>query len=150
MSWRKRAVGRTTLEYPGPGYYVYVAWGMDRSRALYVGKTRAFHPRMAGHERQSPWFPYLRTMDLYAYSTEEQALIAEAEAIRDLKPEYNQVGNAGKLPPMVRYLRHRKAQPLVTYGSEITTEQISAKQLAVIARVQRLGRPSTEDEEPAA
>ena len=140
MSWRSRSTGRVSIQFPNDAAYVYIAWGMDSKRPLYIGKTRAYHKRMAGHERASKWWPFLRSIDLYAYRTEAEALIAESEAITELQPEYNQVGNAGAPPPLVRYLRHRAAQPPIDFGPPISTDEIPAHQLAIIARVQRRGR----------
>jgi excinuclease UvrABC nuclease subunit len=98
---------------------------------------------MSMHERRSEWFPLVRRFELYAYATEADALVAEAEAISELKPDYNYAGNRGKLPPLARYLRRRVPQPPISYGPEIATDEISSDQLEIIARVQRR-RPKTE------
>lgn len=138
MSWRTKA--RYDFEFPTDEAFVYIAWGMDESRPLYIGKTRHLMRRMAGHERSSPWFPYLRRLEVYGYPSEKKALIAEAEAIATMDPEYNIVGAFGNTPPLVRYLRRRRPTPPPGYGPEITTDEISADQLAIIRRVQNRGR----------
>ena len=137
MSWKKRATGHSRVDLPNDSAYVYVAWGLDDRRPLYVGKTRRFHRRMAMHERHSKWWPLVRRFDLYSYRTEADALVAESEAIRDLGPDYNLVGNQGKLTSLARYLKRRISQPPTTYGPEISTDEIPADQLAIVARVQR-------------
>lgn len=139
MTWRSRR--RSVLEVPDGVYFVYLAWGFDPKRPLYVGKTRALMGRLGKHSQQSRWFDSVRRWEVYAYPSEEEALIAEGDAINELRPEYNQAGNRGAPPPMARYLRHRiPRQPVPTYGPPITTDEITAEQLAVVQRVQNRGK----------
>ena len=136
QGWRKRSLGKSELRVPNDQACVYIAWGLDESRPLYVGKSRSLMQRLGSHARSSAWWPYLHRLEVYGYRSDEAALIAEAEAIHELRPAYNQVGNRGTIPPMVRYLRRRKKPEPSVYGSPISTDEIPAAQLAIIARVQ--------------
>ena len=56
---------------------------------LYVGISKGLMARISGHERDSGWFWDIATITLQTYQTREEALYAEAVAIRDENPSYN-------------------------------------------------------------
>lgn len=71
------------------GFCVYVAWGADRARPLYIGKSRSFFARAGFHRQVAEWSPLVEEWEIYAFPTEEDAIAVEIEAIHDLNPIYN-------------------------------------------------------------
>lgn len=72
--------------------YVYVAWGEDRARPLYVGKARNPWTRMAQHMSiPAPWTAEMVELECHAFPTERMAQAAEIEAIQALDPIYNRM-----------------------------------------------------------
>lgn len=141
MKWDRRARHTASFELPEAEAFVYVAWGRDESRALYVGKSRNVMSRIGQHAQASPWFPYLARLDFYGYRSEGEALQAEAEAIAELRPEYNVALNVGSEPTPTRYLRPRRKHQPFTFGERwATVDDIPADQLAIIRRIQNRGR----------
>lgn len=142
MKWDARARSKFSIELPAGEAFVYVAWGIDDSRALYVGKTRHLMARMGQHERSSDWYPYLDRLDVYAYRSDSDALKAEAEAIWELHPEYNTMLNGFRPDPIARHPRHpRRPEPRVTFGDRwASLDDIPADQLVIVRRVQRRGK----------
>ena len=79
-----------TLTFPRRGScYVYVAWGSDRSRPLYVGKARNPYDRIATHMRQKPWIGDVVEWECRGFPDERTAEYAEIEAIAALNPIHN-------------------------------------------------------------
>lgn len=144
-NWRRRCLSKSVLELPAHDHYVYVAWGTDKNRPLYVGKSRSLLARLGQHSQNSLWWHHLTRLAIYSYDSEREALRAEAEAIAEYQPEYNR---AGVSRPMSQPISNPGPPP--SYGPPMNTDDLTADHLAIIARVQRLGRPSTEDEESAA
>ena len=134
--WRQRSISKSVLDLPASGFYVYIAWGTDKKRPLYVGKSRNLLARMGQHSQSSAWWKYMQRLAVYAYPTEADALNAEAEAIGELQPEYNLAGVTRR--PLQPY----KPKPLLIddHGPRISTDEIPSHQLAIIARVQNRGR----------
>lgn len=70
-------------------FYVYVAWGRNRQRPLYVGKTNLPMGRIGNHFRDSVWARRVQAFNCYGFQTEREALQAELRAIKELNPVYN-------------------------------------------------------------
>lgn len=145
MSWDESAIGRQSLRSPHIDWdacYVYVAWGHDRSRPLYVGKSREPLNRIGRHLRGTAWGSEVIEWDMVAFGTEGEAIRAEARAIHELNPIHNvQRGGGGasfrrsftRAPRLGKVPSAHKAIPPPIHG-------ISPEQLAIIARVQRRGK----------
>lgn len=56
---------------------------------LYVGISIAPTRRFADHKRGAPWFDAITTLTLVHFATKEEAITAEAEAIREERPAFN-------------------------------------------------------------
>ena len=80
---------RVTVK-PG-GFHVYVAWGVDRGRPLYIGKSAALWARIGAHSRVAKWAAQVVEWEAYSFDSEQDALDIEAEAITALNPIYNAV-----------------------------------------------------------
>ena len=140
MTWDQFATRKVTLELPEDEAFVYIAWGRDESRPLYIGKSRNVMARLGQHAQSSPWYVYIDHFDVYGFRSELAALQAEAEAIAELRPEYNKALNLGSEPPISRYRRHRRRYERVTLGEPWPTlDDIPADQLEIIRRVQNRG-----------
>lgn len=85
------STGEVAIDLAFRGHYVYVAWGADLERPLYVGKTRNFLGRMANHARDSLWYVEANRVELHAFQTAEDAELAEIEAIFALNPIHNRM-----------------------------------------------------------
>jgi predicted GIY-YIG superfamily endonuclease len=59
---------------------------------LYIGISFDFAYRLIQHQAKSIWFCDIARIDIEKYSTRQQALHAEAEAIEAEKPIYNRRG----------------------------------------------------------
>lgn len=139
MSWKSRARSVAVLDVPSQRAVVYVAWGIEEDRPLYVGRSRTLMTRIGQHAHKSAWWPYVRRLEVYSYANEGEAIVAEAEAIADLRPEWNQRQRGG--PNLRQRLRRKRWHPEpAEYGPPLTFDEISADQLAIIARVQNRGR----------
>lgn len=144
--WDDGSLSRFTVDAPVidlGACYVYIAWGEDRTRPLYIGKSREPIGRIGRHLREATWCYDVRSFDFYAFVTELGALDAEARAIRELDPVHNVMrGNSGgrrsrKITP--RRLRRFpvaafQAIPIPIRGP------ITSEQEAIVARVQGRGK----------
>lgn len=74
---------------------------------LYVGISKGVMARISGHQRDSGWFWDIATITLQTFSTREEALYAEAVAIRDENPKYNKA----RPVPVAPGLREEIEQP---------------------------------------
>lgn len=70
-------------------FYVYIAWGLDRSRPLYIGKSKHLVVRIGQHMARAEWVKYATEFECFAFASELEALNAESLAIHKLDPEYN-------------------------------------------------------------
>lgn len=61
---------------------------------LYVGIATVPLERLASHQRERPWWPMVRRIDLTVYPTRREAFDAESEAIRTERPLFNIAQNA--------------------------------------------------------
>jgi hypothetical protein len=48
--------------------------------------------RLNGHKREAEWFPSIRRIEVERFSTRQAAVIAEHEAIRTERPQFNRTG----------------------------------------------------------
>ena len=78
-----------TIERPPSACYVYVAWGNDRSRPLYVGKARHPYARIATHMREKSWASDVEEWECHGFPSEGDAEWVEIEAIAALNPIHN-------------------------------------------------------------
>src|SRR5688500_9234151 len=99
MTWDALAKGRQSFRSPAIDWdacYVYVAWGHDRTRPLYVGKSREPLNRIGRHLRATAWGADVVEWELLAFDSELVALSAESLAIHQLDPIHNIIrGGAG-------------------------------------------------------
>jgi len=149
MSWDDGVLSRFTVAAPVidlDACYVYVAWGEDLTRPLYVGKSREPIGRIGRHLREALWCYDVRSFDFYAFATEGAALDAEGRAIFELNPVHNVVrGNPGGAKTREVRARRRVRFAKVAFPKPI--RGITPSQLGIVAGVQaRRGR--AEQEEP--
>lgn len=146
--WDGPATGRQVLRSPSIDWdacYVYVAWGHDRTRPLYVGKSREPLNRIGRHLRGTAWGAEVVEWELLAFDSELVALDAEARAIHQLNPVHNvaRVGSGGtrtrKYRPRSNASR-RGPIPTAQVAIPKPIHGISPEQLAIIRRVQNRGR----------
>lgn len=79
-------------------------------RLLYVGITHRLNERLSAHKRQKPW-EHISKIALEHYESREEAMKAEAHAIKNEGPKWNVQGN-GAAPTHASLLDVR-ADPLV-------------------------------------
>jgi hypothetical protein len=147
--WAARSIGRQTFTSPAIDWdacYVYVGWGHDRSRPLYVGKSREPLNRIGRHLRQTAWGASVVDWELYAFGSELEALDAESRAIHELDPIHN-IARGGPGGMRTRQYRprdnesRRRRMPTALEAISKPIHGISPEQLAIIRRVQnRRGR----------
>ena len=147
--WDERATGRQTMTSPAIDWdacYVYVAWSHDRSRPLYVGKSREPLNRIGRHLRSTAWAAAVVEWELIAFDSEQDALMAEARAIHQLDPVYNVIrgGSGGTCTRKVRPRNNnsrRRQIPAAHVAIPKPIHGISDDQLKIIRQVQsRRGR----------
>lgn len=101
MNWDKDVIGSWSavlLPATPAAAYVYVAWGRQGPRPLYVGYTAmALFRRIAGHLGRSSWVGKVRRWEFYAFDSVEAAAEAEMAAIIELNPIHNR---RRTLPPL--------------------------------------------------
>lgn len=85
--------------------YVYIASDL-RGRIIYVGITHDVYVRMAGHSRNSAWYPQMRHLRTEVHRTREDAGRRERELIRLYCPPYNKDHNGR---PEFSYMRRTAA-----------------------------------------
>jgi excinuclease UvrABC nuclease subunit len=90
--WKERGSDHTFTVAPLPrGHYVYIAWGADRSRPLYIGKAVNLWRRYEQHGAwKADWLPLVEELEVRSFPTAELARRAELDAIQTLNPIYNQ------------------------------------------------------------
>lgn len=142
MSWHDGHDHRVT--FPAPAvrhdwFYVYVAWGSDRRRPIYVGKTNRAIERIGRHLAGALWASEVVEFECYGFPTELDALRAESLAIVSLDPIYNvHRSNVGPRSANRPYPKNRKPRVFLRRGEEIPG--VSEDQMTIIRRVQNRGR----------
>lgn len=71
--------------------YVYFLYN-DTARVIYVGSTRRLPVRLNEHRRRQPWYGEVAEVRAWPFGTLDEALAAEAAAIREHSPRYNRQG----------------------------------------------------------
>jgi hypothetical protein len=146
--WDAAATGRQSITSPAIDWdscYVYIAWGHDRSRPLYVGKSREPLNRIGRHLRATAWGASVVEWELYSFDSELAALNAEARAIHALNPVHN-IARGGPGGVRTRQYRPRdnnsrkRAMPSALEAISKPIHGISKEQMAIIRRVQNRGR----------
>jgi predicted GIY-YIG superfamily endonuclease len=84
-----RSKRRTMAEIAADPHWVYRFWKDER--LLYVGCTHDFGRRMQDHFTAKSWFQEVNKITLAWYPDKSLASAAEQEAIREEKPEFNQL-----------------------------------------------------------
>ena len=69
--------------------HLYRIWSGDL--LLYVGISKSFLKRFSEHMVDQPWADEITNVTCQVYSTREQAINAEKQAIEDEKPKYNKL-----------------------------------------------------------
>jgi hypothetical protein len=77
-------------------FYVYIAWGEDRSRPLYVGKGNSIWDRIGHHMLNKRWADDVVEFECHAFPTMLDALEAEKNTIEDLNPIHNVLRISGR------------------------------------------------------
>lgn len=84
--------GKVMTADPHP-HWVYVIRGLDGD-VIYVGMTDSPMPRMQKHQKTGAWFQGLcGSVEFHEYADRYQALRAEWQMIRQLRPQMNVLGN---------------------------------------------------------
>ena len=147
--WDADSTGRQSFTSPGIDWdacYVYIGWGHDRSRPLYVGKSREPLNRIGRHLRTTAWGADVVEWELLSFDSEMAALDAEARAIHQLDPIHNVArgGSGGTRTRAVRprnNLSRRRPVPSAHKAIPKPIRGISDEQLKIIRQVQgRRGR----------
>jgi hypothetical protein len=74
------------LRHPVNLYRLYAADGT----LLYIGKGQMFE-RIYNHSISTQWFKQVVRAEIEHFDTQDEAKIAEATQIRDLKPKHNKL-----------------------------------------------------------
>jgi excinuclease UvrABC nuclease subunit len=86
------SIGRFTVKPLPRGFYVYVAWGEDRTRPLYIGRAVNLWRRFEQHAQwKAAWVAEVVELECYEFPTERMADMAETDAILALNPVHNVV-----------------------------------------------------------
>lgn len=177
MSWNEGSDGSLTFDAPTfrpDRFYVYIAWGEDRQRPLYVGKGNRPFTRLGLHLALAKWADQARSFECHAFLSPEAALEAEIEAIHELNPIYNVIrslpyritaqrllerieANEANEAARERLLRKHAPKPKAARQEPIQSpwqrpgkrrRQVimredwwTPEQAAIVARVQKAGRP---------
>lgn len=92
MAWNDGALERlrfSAVPFRPDRHYVYIAWGADRSRPLYVGKGDRPFIRIGLHLASAKWAPEVVEYEAHAFGSAAEALEAEKAAIYELDPIHN-------------------------------------------------------------
>lgn len=89
---------------------------------LYVGKARSLRKRVASYLRHAPLLPaavarmvaHIAEVDTRTVASEAEALLLEAQLIKELKPRFNVIFRDDKAYPMLKVTRERFPRLLVT------------------------------------
>lgn len=77
---------RNKKMYDRPGVYVFYD---ENGTPLYVGKTKSFKKRFAGHAKTSEFFRVSAIVRLYYVNDEFEKDVYETFLIKELRPEFN-------------------------------------------------------------
>lgn len=100
------------------GHFVYILWGEDRTRPLYVGETAHLMRRLGNHRDKAE---RVLTIQLLAFDSEQERSLAEAQLIRHYQPPLNTLhaaGNGGRRGPIRRNRPAQRAYFLGLAGAE--------------------------------
>lgn len=92
QAWAEECGSDCSISFSNPRvdrFWVYVGWGAERSRPLYVGKARKPWSRFLFHLSHTEWAAEVVEWECHGFPTERQAETAEIEAIHDLNPIHN-------------------------------------------------------------
>lgn len=90
------STGTLTFVLDPRGHYVYVAWGADEARPLYIGKSSNVLNRLGQHSSVQPWYPETVRFEFHAFESAKAAQDAETEAIFAFDPVWNRQRRATK------------------------------------------------------
>jgi predicted GIY-YIG superfamily endonuclease len=76
---------------PG-GFYVYLLWGDDETRPLYVGQSTNIFSRLGSHMSDPKKRYRIQTVSVIRCETERQMGTTELRLIRKYRPELNTAG----------------------------------------------------------
>lgn len=100
-------------------YYVY-CYCDSLGTPLYIGMTYDVAKRRADHARKKSWFPLVAGCGVAGPYTWEEAFVAEAEAIREVRPLYNRYHNFGRAPTARQRLSMRRLAEVARVKPEAT------------------------------
>lgn len=92
MSERKPLFGPRYGSYSPPKWDDIVGLYTMRDLAgfiIYIGISKSPLDRFRGHASESPWWPFVRRIDIDYFADREEALDAEAAAIHEHQPPFN-------------------------------------------------------------
>ncbi len=103
----------------GPGVYLFRD---DGGRLLYVGKALSLRKRVASYARHAALLPatvarmvaHIADLEVRTAASEAEALLLEAQLIKELKPKYNVLFRDDKSYPMLKITRERFPRLVVT------------------------------------
>lgn len=83
----------TDFDFNPQGFYVYVLWGSDTDRPLYVGRSsQNVCARIGSHVRQRPRGTLVRRASLIRCDSHADTLATELRLIHEHRPSWNVVG----------------------------------------------------------
>lgn len=120
-----------------------------KGELLYVGITFGVVQRLRGHRGSQPWWPEVATIKLEHFANRQDALVAEAAAIKAERPLYNILLQPGPVPdllPRVESNEMRRLRLAVAARRRAETAETAAVIAALeagetqVAVAQALGR----------
>lgn len=105
---------------------LYRAWASD-GRLLYVGVTDDLTKRILTHaNRRALWIPIMESLSIERYTTRQEALADEREAIRTEWPLYNVEHSIDPVTPR-RQIRNHEMRPLQMWDPTEPPEETEAR-----------------------
>ena len=91
MNWDELgSTGVFSITPPKRGFYVYIAWGADRTRPLYIGRAVNLWRRFEQHAQwKAQWVAEVVELECRAFPSAEMAESAERDAILEMNPIHN-------------------------------------------------------------
>lgn len=115
---------------------------------LYVGITSQTNVRMAAHSKNSAWYALVENVEYFEFPSRDEALEAESNAIKDLRPRFNVTGNPDNMTPIgeVKHITVRMPPAVHRRVLELTFDKEIKIQTYIMGLIEadfkRLGLPT--------
>ena len=119
---------------------LYKFWNKDK--LLYVGISLNVFARLSQHKRDKDWWDEITEITVKHYDTREQALDAEAKAIKEQDPQYNIAMNNGVYIEVDREAEIAKLESECvnpTMSEDFTTKYNELKEKIMHLSLEKLG-----------